>query len=231
MVAAGFRFRKIKSQPLLGQKLLKARKRLKVSLEDVELNIKVRSKYLEALEEGNYRLLPSNVYVIGFLTNYAEFLGLDSKEMIELYQSERRSFGLVQETPLRKSTEGVNDRAIVITPKTFIWPGIALVIISIIGYIFFQVSGFAAAPRLEVASPAKDLVTYQNEVVFEGHTDNGASLTINGQAITVAEGGRFKESIKLQRGLNTVELTARNKTKKETKKICIIEVREQTALK
>ena len=230
MSAAGFRFRKIKSQPLLGQKLFKARRKLKISLEEIELKIKVRAKYLRALEEGDYRILPSNVYVIGFLTNYAKFLKLNPVELCDLYQSERRSFGQSGEN-LLADNHRVSDKSIVITPRSFIWPGIAVSAILIIGYIFYQVSGFASAPKLELASPDRDLITYQSEVIFEGATDTGASLSINGQAVTVSEDGHFKENIKLQRGLNTVELAAKNKTKKETKKLCIIEVRDQTALK
>jgi len=231
MAAAGFKFRKIKSQPLLGQKLSKARKKLKLSLEDVELKIKVRAKYLEALEQGDYHNLPSSVYVVGFVNSYAKFLKLNTEELCALYQSERRSYGEPRDSLLRSANSKISDRTIVITPKTFIWPGIAISILFVIGYIFYQVSGFAAAPKLEISSPGINLVTTQDEVVFEGSTDSGASLTINGQLITVSEVGHFKESIKLQRGLNTVELDAKNKSKKETKKICIIEVREATAMK
>jgi cytoskeletal protein RodZ len=230
MAAAGFKFRKIKSQPLLGQKLSKARKKLKLSLDEIELKIKVRAKYLQALEEGDYLSLPSNVYVVGFLTSYAKFLKLDPKELIDLYQTERRSFGESSES-LLKSSNKISDRAIVITPKTLIWPGIVISVLFVIGYIFYQVNGFASAPKLEIAAPGTDFVTTEDEVTFEGDTDMGANLTINGQLVTVAEGGHFKENIKLQKGLNTVEVAAKNKTKKETKKICIIEVREQTALK
>jgi len=230
MVAAGFTLRKIKNQPLLGQKLFKARKRLKVDLDHVEMKIKVRSKYLEALEKGDYHSLPSHVYVKGFLQSYSKFLGLKFEELYELYEKERKSFGLGTDTPLNNSAQKVADK-VIITPKMFIWPSIAIVVIMVISYIFYQITGFASAPKLEVATPVKDMVIYQTEQMFEGSTDPDATLTINGQIVTVAADGHFKESIKLLRGLNTVELAAKNKNKKETRKICIIEVREQTALK
>lgn len=230
MAAAGFTFRKIKDQPLLGHKLTKARKKLKVDLETVELKIKVRAKYLEALENGDYRSLPSHVYVRGFLQGYAEFLGLNFEEVYELYEKERRSFGFALDTPLRNNNQKVADKTI-ITPKIFVWPSLGLIVLLIIGYIFYQVTGFASAPRLELVNPNRDMVIQKNEQIFEGTTDPGAILTINGQAVTVAADGHFKEEIALQKGLNTVELMAKNKTHKETKKICIIEVRERTALK
>lgn len=231
MAAAGFRFRKIKSQPLLGQKLLRARKKMGADLEQVEAEIKVRAKYLRALEEGDYRALPTNVYVKGFLQNYTKYLGLDFVEIYDLYLKEGKVCGMNTENQLSISSNKVNERAIVITPRSLIWPSIALVVILIVGYVFYQVTGFASAPKLLIASPAKDLVVTQNNILFEGSTDVGAALTINGQVVTVAEDGHFKEQISLQNGLNTVEVTAKNKSKRETKKICIVEVKAQTALK
>lgn len=232
MAAAGFKLRKIKTQPLLGQKLSKARKKLGVSLEEVEEKIKVRAKYLEALENGDYRMLPSNVYVKGFLASYCEFLSLNFDEVYSLYQQEGRVCGICVDSQMApNNTSKYQKRSIVITPRSLIWPSIVLVVMLTIGYIFMQISGFASAPKLELATPNKDITISSNEQLFEGETDPGAALAINGQKITVDETGHFKENIKLLQGLNTVELIATNKTKKETKKICIVEVQEKTALK
>ena len=232
MAAAGFRLRKIKTQPLLGQQLSKARKKFGVSLEEVEENIKVRAKYLEALENGDYRVLPSNVYVKGFLQSYCGFLGLNFYDIYEMYQKEGRVCGICVESGMTPVTSGkYNQKSVVITSKTFIWPSIVLVVMFTIGYIFMQVSGFASAPKLSLVSPQRDMVVTTTEQMFEGQTDAGASVTINGQRVSVDETGHFKEDIKLMPGLNTVELIASNKTKKETKKICVIEVQEKTALK
>lgn len=231
MVAAGFRFRKIKSQPLLGQKLFRARKKLGVDLEAAERETKVRVKYLEALEEGDYRALPSNVYVKGFLQSYCKYLGVDFSEIYELYQKEGKVCGMNTDNQLIKTDDNVGKSPIVITPKSFIWPSVILAVILIVGYVFYQVTGFASAPTLVIASPARDMIVSENNLLFEGDTDSDASLTINGQVVTVNSEGHFKESIALQNGLNTVELKAKNKSKRETKKICVIEVREKTALK
>jgi transcriptional regulator with XRE-family HTH domain len=231
MTAAGFRLRRIKDQALLGQKLCKARKKLKISIEEAEAKTKVRTKYLEALENGDYRLLPSNVYIKGFLQNYCQLLNLDFEEIFNLYQKERRSFCCEPDLLPKSISVNGDQPLIVISPRTFIWPTIGVLVISVVGYIIFQVSGFAAAPKLEIISPAKDMVITRTDQLFEGQTDIGSELSINGQEVVVSEDGRFSEIVKLQRGLNTVELTAKNKNKKETKKTCIIEVREQTALK
>lgn len=56
-----------------------------MSLEVAEENTKIRRKYLEALENENFGILPGRVYVKGFLKNYAGFLGLDADALVEAY--------------------------------------------------------------------------------------------------------------------------------------------------
>lgn len=62
---------------LLGSSLREARERLKLSLSEAERITKIRARYLEALEQGNYASLPSVVHARGFLRNYARAIGLD----------------------------------------------------------------------------------------------------------------------------------------------------------
>jgi cytoskeletal protein RodZ len=56
-----------------------------VSLADAERAIKVRAKYLEALENDEFGALPGDAYAKGFLRNYADWLGLDAKELLRQY--------------------------------------------------------------------------------------------------------------------------------------------------
>ncbi len=72
--------------PELGEILRQAREAKGLSLAQVEEATKIRSTYLQALEEGQYDLLPAAVYIKGFLKNYAQFLGLDPQELLSLYQ-------------------------------------------------------------------------------------------------------------------------------------------------
>jgi cytoskeletal protein RodZ len=61
------------------------------SLDDIEEATKIRAKYLEALENEEFDILPGQVYVIAFLRNYARFLGLNDDEMVEQYKSRTQS--------------------------------------------------------------------------------------------------------------------------------------------
>jgi len=77
----------------LGQVLREGRKRQGLSLEQVEERTKIRGKYLEALESGNYDQLPEEVYTRGFVRNYALLLGLDLEEVLRVYDLEAGAEG------------------------------------------------------------------------------------------------------------------------------------------
>ncbi|MCZ8512299.1 DUF4115 domain-containing protein [Paenibacillus filicis] len=71
----------------LGQLLRKARLEKKISLEELQDTTKIRKWYLEAIEEGNYKVLPGNFYVRAFIKSYSEAVGLDPNEVLRLYQN------------------------------------------------------------------------------------------------------------------------------------------------
>ena len=57
-------------------------------LSEVSNNLRIRQVYLEALEENQFKNLPGDIYVIGFIRSYATYLGLKSEEIIERYRTE-----------------------------------------------------------------------------------------------------------------------------------------------
>lgn len=69
------------------QRLREERLRQGFSLEEVEEETKIRKYYLDALENGNFRVLPPPVYACGFVKRYAILLGLDEKEMVDEFRA------------------------------------------------------------------------------------------------------------------------------------------------
>jgi len=74
----------------LGQWLRETREDKRLSLEQVEEATRIRRRFLQALEEGNYAALPTPVHVRGFLRNYAQYLDLDVAEVLSRYEDETR---------------------------------------------------------------------------------------------------------------------------------------------
>ena len=64
-----------------------ARLRRHIEFVDAEHGTKIRGKYLRALEEERFELLPSHTYIKGFLRSYAEYLGLDGQLYVDEYNS------------------------------------------------------------------------------------------------------------------------------------------------
>jgi cytoskeleton protein RodZ len=69
----------------LGRFLTEARAEKKLSLADGEAHTRIRRKYLEALETGDYACLPGGATGRGFLRIYARFLGVDIDQASQLY--------------------------------------------------------------------------------------------------------------------------------------------------
>lgn len=66
----------------IGQQLREAREAKSLTFEQVSREIRIRTRYLKALEEGNLGELPSAVHVRGFLRSYADFLDLNPDELL-----------------------------------------------------------------------------------------------------------------------------------------------------
>jgi len=74
----------------IGEQLRAQRKSRGISLIEISEHTKIGKKYLEALEEGRYDLLPCETYIRGFLRAYAKYLELDDQQILRQYKDERR---------------------------------------------------------------------------------------------------------------------------------------------
>jgi cytoskeleton protein RodZ len=72
----------------IGKTLKEKRIEKGLTIEDVSDSIKIRRKYLEAIESGNYSEIPDKVYTKSFLKIYAEYLGLDQVYVLKRYLDE-----------------------------------------------------------------------------------------------------------------------------------------------
>ncbi len=69
----------------LGETLRRARQARGTTVEDAERVTRIPRKYLEALEQENYSILPAPVYARGFLRSYAGYLGLNAAELLPFF--------------------------------------------------------------------------------------------------------------------------------------------------
>lgn len=71
----------------IGNFLKERREASGISLIEVEKDLKIRKKYLQALEEGNIDAIPGKTYLIGYLNNYSKYLGIDEENISQLIKT------------------------------------------------------------------------------------------------------------------------------------------------
>lgn len=84
----------------IGNSLREARLRQGLEIPRIEADTKIRGKYLRALEEEQFDVLPGDTYVKGFLRTYADYLGLDGQLYLDEYNSR---FAAAEEIPFAQS--------------------------------------------------------------------------------------------------------------------------------
>jgi cytoskeleton protein RodZ len=94
----------------IGSTLREARMRQRIDITDMETRTKIRAKYLRALENEEWDLLPGPTYVRSFLRTYADALGLDSKLLVEEYKLRHDPLETGELHPIRRPTQRERDR-------------------------------------------------------------------------------------------------------------------------
>ncbi len=225
----GFKKRKIQTDETLGQVLKLARTAKEISLEDAEIGSKVRAKYLVAIEAGEWQKLPSVVYVRGFVLAYAKFLALEKERTEKLFDKEYGFISTQKATSLGYK-KLFSHRKVLITPKLLAYSFFSIFLLSMFGYIFYQIIGFAGSPTLSISSPSNNTVLESDSIDIKGLADTSDLLTVNNEAVAVATDGHFSTNVKLQRGINVVRVRATNKAKKETTETLTVEYKPSTAM-
>jgi cytoskeleton protein RodZ len=96
--------------PSIGETLREARMRQRLDIADVEQRTKIRAKYLRALENEEFGMLPGPTFVKTFLRTYAEMLGLDPHVLVEEYRANYEGGEELELQPLGPPSVAGRDR-------------------------------------------------------------------------------------------------------------------------
>lgn len=198
----------------LGEVLRAARELRGVDLARVERDTKIRSRYLSALERGEYRELPGPVYTKGFLRNYGLYLGLDPEYLTDLYRLETNGSSAERAKPAPPRPMAIRrPRALIVTPGAIAAALLTAVVIGIVGYIAYEVVTFARVPVLTLTQPTNDVPDYhQTSYTIVGVAPPNSTITVDGlrenPVVTANAQGHFSVVIKLVPGSNVITLVA-----------------------
>jgi len=214
-----FKVKKVKTKTL-GEFLRRKRELLGVSLDEMARYTKVRKAYLEKIENDQLDDFLPDVYVKGFLRSYARYLSLDPEKIVLQYQKEKGIQKNIKKSlePCRKESFFSKFPSITLTPNVLA-SGIfvALVVVGLF-YFFKEVNQFSKTPLLVVNNPISNQTVNDSNINVSGVTDRGNQVFINGQPVFVSEKGEFSQKVSLQKGLNKIVISTRNKFEKVSTK-------------
>lgn len=192
----------------IGSILKEKRKERKMEIKDVSDNIKIAGHYLQALEDGDFTKFPSEVYLKGFLKNYAKFLGVGTDKALAMYRRENER---KQNEATINAVSKVKSKptAITFTPNKIIAAIAIAAIIMILVYLATYVGKVVKVPKLELSSPITlvsesegSVKTDANFITISGSAEIGSTLTINDQELKLNNFEKFSQDFNLEEGNN-----------------------------
>ncbi|MBI5530708.1 MAG: helix-turn-helix domain-containing protein [Candidatus Doudnabacteria bacterium] len=197
----------------LSEYLVAVREDLQLSAVEVSLKTSIKPVFLQALESGNFKLLPAEVYVFGFLRQLGRLYSVDSEELIGQFKKEKTIQRQLQkqEAMMRSSWPKKAFQKIVITPKILSLSAGLLFVFLTVGYIIWQVWSINRTPSLQIFEPQDNAVLQGSFVNVRGQTDPGINITINDQSIFVDSKGNFQTQLGLSSGPKEITVTAKNR--------------------
>ena len=199
----------------LPERLYAARERKGVDLYRAERDTKIRARYLGALERGEYRELPGDVYTKGFLRNYALYLGLDPEEVVAQWRRERGDVAPVK-TVLSTPKPIAQPRAgLQFSPGIVVAALLTILIVGVGVWLGSQVMRFSKPPTLAVTAPREATVELAQDATsftFEGTSIPGATITVEmaggSRQASADSTGAWTLTVDLRRGRNEFRIDA-----------------------
>jgi len=198
------------AEPSLGSILRSAREGRGIDLARVQRDTRIRLGYLLALENGDYGSLPEPVYVRGFIRLYGEYLGLDSRPLLDRYRRETTTRSGHNRRRRQEARNATPRRGMVLLTANRL--GTALLVIGVVllvAYFGYEFLTFAGTPDLRITAPATDIGAYPSlSITLEGETVPNGQVTVSGlrqsPELTANAAGVFRVEVELVPGSNLI---------------------------
>jgi len=178
----------------IGDRLKEARESHNISLDDLQESTKIQKRYLQAIEDGNFNLLPGTFYAKAFIKEYALAVGLDPKELLAEHSDElpeangqiTEQYSRIQRSRRRSRPRSDNSAIFALIPRI-------IVILLIVGIVFVawtliqETLGDSEQSPIEeqesdsIIRPPKDPSKDDEPEKSQDETDNSDELTEDGE--------------------------------------------------
>src|SRR6266566_9651510 len=172
----------------IGSSLRAARMRQELELSQAEHDTRIRAKYLRALEDERFDVLPGPAYTKGFLRTYADYLGLDAQPFVDEYNTR---FALEEEEPEPPPQLRIRRRRFAVAP----WLLVVAALAASIAVLAWGLSGKGSHHASPAASTAQKRTTTQAALPAAPRTATQPQTVA--RIVLVARRGRCWLSIRL----------------------------------
>lgn len=131
----------------LGERLKTARERKGCTFDQISRDTNIARRYLEALESEDFGQFPGEPYLLGFLRNYGDYLGLETQELISMYRTLK-----IQEQPVPVEQLLKDQRS---SPSLALVGAVGAIAVVLIGLVIFLVAGRASGKRTQAVVERK----------------------------------------------------------------------------
>ncbi len=189
------------------QELRDIRKSHCVSLENIHRKTKIPLKFLQALEEGNTKMLPDILYVKNIIKKYLNFFGINAGPYLAKLDIKSNE---------KKYPERIIRRGPLVVVPRVIKTAIAIILVlGFIGFLGYKINKIFLPPEINVFFPADGFVSGAEIISVRGKTRAGTDISINGEQVILDKNDEFEKEISLQKGLNTIKISGVRKYSKE----------------
>lgn len=196
----------------IGEALRAARMKQGVTLETVSNTTHIKVRFLKALEENKFTLLPSSAIVQGFIGTYAQVVGIDKKTALAML---RRDFEVRREDIIPKNI--IESKRLPVRNYAFLKKALFVLTILFVAalYGFWSYQRLHQPPSVVLLSP-KDYSTTTSTFTVRGTTLSDAVVVIDGQSVAVNQDGGFFYQETLLAGQHIITVTVKNRQNQET---------------
>lgn len=208
----------------VGELLKQAREERQLTLEEISAQTKIQLRYLRAIEENRFEVLPASAFAKGLMRNFSISVGLDPTNVLAIF---RRDYGQDERGKIvpRSMVEPIQAPMNIFNPRTTtIFVSVVLGIL-IIGFFIRQAILFTSAPSLSLEVPTQG-AEVTSPVVVRGHTDPQAVVTVNNRPAKIESDGTFQVEISLTTGEHTIVVAASSRSNKTRVEQVVVVVSE-----
>lgn len=198
----------------VGEILKQEREKRGLHLSDIEKEIRVRTKFLKAIEENKWDIFTSKIYIEGVIKNYAELFELDVKKMLAFF---RREYEKKEEITFRKR---ISSKYLTPETKKYLYRFVVFISLLFLAYFLYQLKLYLSPPKVEIVSPITNTFKKESRIQIIGRTEKEAAITIFGNRIYQNKNGVFVYDFPLKKGKNmlVIEVIGANGKKTVLKK-------------